>query len=150
MTTATAETWIPLEPKLRKGRRSYQLFFSFIMRLRDPGCVREALDRLRADTLEQAGDCGDEAQLVRVLVSILCDLRGKGWRVRIQDGAAAVAPPAENGGSVLEQKERVRSSLLLERDAQLRTGAVRTFVQGMEQRRLGPHGWTSVFSVMRD
>ncbi|HEY7427685.1 MAG TPA: hypothetical protein VH682_25875 [Gemmataceae bacterium] len=44
----------------------------------------------------------------------------------------------------------IRSSLLLERDAQLRTGAVRAFVQDMEQRRLGPQGWTSVFSVMRD
>ena len=40
--------------------------------------------------------------------------------------------------------------MLLERDAQLRTGAVRAFVRGIEQRRLGKHGWASVFSVMRD
>jgi len=37
----------------------------------------------------------------------------------------------------------------MERDAQLRTPAVRVFVKGMEQRRLSKQGWTSVFSVMR-
>jgi hypothetical protein len=51
---------------------------------------------------------------------------------------------------MLEEKERIRSSLLIERDAQLRTPAVRAFVQGLEQRRLGKHGWTSIYSVMRD
>jgi len=38
----------------------------------------------------------------------------------------------------------------MERDSQLRTPAVRVFVQGMEQRRLSKQGWTSVFSIMRD
>ena len=64
--------------------------------------------------------------------------------------ALSVAAPEEGGGSVLEQKERVRSSLLMERDAQLLTPAVRAFVLGMEQRRLSKQGWTSIFSVMRD
>jgi hypothetical protein len=150
MTVATGETWIPLEPKLRKGGCAYQLFFSFLMRLRDPECVWEALDQLRVDTLQQADDHGEEGRLVRVLVAVLCDLRGKGWRFRVEDRAAAIAPPEEGGGSVLEQKERVRESLLVERDAQLRTPAVRAFVKGMEQRRLTEYGWTSVFSVMRD
>jgi hypothetical protein len=150
MSNATAETWIPLEPKLRKGGRAFQVFFSFLLRLSAPGCQREALDQLRADSLQQTEDLGEEARLVRVLVSVLCDLRGKGWRFRVVDGTAAVAPPEEGGGDVLEQKERVRSSLLQERDAQLRTPAVRTFVLEMEQRRLRQSGWTSVFSVMRD
>jgi hypothetical protein len=110
----------------------------------------ESLDRVRTGLLEQAEHYGDDRQKLRVLVSILCDLRSKGWQFRIDDGVPAVSPPADVGGSILEQKERVRASLLLERDAQLKTGAVRAFVQGMEQRRLTKHGWTSVFSVIRD
>ena len=92
MTVATGETWIPLEPKLRTGGRAYQLFFSFLMRLREPECVREALDQLRADTLQHADDHGEEGQLVRVLVAVLCDLRGKGWRFRVKDGAPRGCP----------------------------------------------------------
>jgi hypothetical protein len=148
--TATPASWISLEPKLRPHGRAWQLYFRSVMRLRAPDCEREALDRLRTECLRQADDYGEEERLLRVLISILCDLRGKGWRFRIEDGAAAIAPPEEGGGSVLEQKERVRESLLVERDSQLRTPAVRAFVKGMEQRRLTTHGWTSVFSIMRD
>ncbi len=80
----------------------------------------------------------------------MSNLRGKGWRLRVNEGVPAIAAPEGVSGSILEQKERVRSSLLMERDSQLRTPAARVFVQGMEQRRLSKQGWTSVFSVMRD
>lgn len=150
MTDVTTETWIPLEPKLNKRGQGYEQFIDFVSRLIPPVCERDALAQLRADSLRQADDCGAEAGPLRVLVSVLCDLRGKGWRFRVEGSEASIAPPEESGGSVLEKKERVRSSLLMERDEQLRTGAVRTFVQGMEQRRLGPNGWASVFSLMRD
>lgn len=150
MIAGTEDAWIPLEPKLRKGSRAYQMFFAFVRRLKETDCVAESLKRLRADTLERSATCGNDAPLVRVLISILADLRGKGWRFTIKGGAAAVIAPAYDAGSVLEQKDRVRSSLLLERDSQLRTGAVRSFVQGMEQRQLGANGWASVFSLMRD
>ena len=147
--TVTSTTWLPLEPKLRKSGRGWQHLFSYILRLTHDA-EREALERLRAEALQQADACGDERQAVRVLVSILGDLRGKGWRFRIEDGVPSVAAPEEGSGSVLDQKERVRSSLLMERDAQLLTPAVRAFVLGMEQRRLSSQGWTSIFSVMRD
>jgi hypothetical protein len=148
--TATLNPWIPLEPKLRRNGRAWQLFYSSVLRLRTPDCQGEALDRLRTDFLRQADEYGEEGRLLRLLISFLCDLRSKGWRFRAEEGAAAVAPPEEGGGSVLEQKARVRESLLLERDAQLRTPAVRAFVKGMEQRRLCECGWTSIYSVMRD
>lgn len=146
---AVASAWIPIEPKLKQSGRGWQTFFSFVLRLTSPA-AEPALDQLRADMLRQADECGSERLVVRVLISVLGDLRAKGWRFRIEDGAPYVAPPEEGSGTIAEQKDRVRSSLLQERDAQLMTPAVRSFVAGMEQRRLCSHGWTSVFSVMRD
>ena len=148
--TAAAGEWIPLEPKIARDGHSWRLFVSFVTRLRESECDREGLDRLRTETLHKADECGDDRRTVRVLISVLSDLRGKGWRFSLEDGVPAVAAPEGVGGSILEQKERVRASLLMERDAQLRTPAVRAFVKGMEQRRLSKQGWTSVFSVMRD
>jgi hypothetical protein len=144
-----ASPWIPLEPKLRQSGRGWQTFFSFVLRLASP-TARLPLEQARTETLRQADDCGAERLIVRVLVSVLGDLRAKGWQFRIEDGSPYIAPPEEGSGTVAEQKDRVRSSLLQERDAQLMTPAVRSFVSGMEQRRLGHQGWTSVFSVMRD
>src|SRR5262249_11925685 len=113
-------------------------------------CSGDVLDRVRAAALTDADLCDEERNPLRVLISILCDLRGKGWHFRIKDKVPAIAPPKENVGTILERKEQVRSSLLLERDAQLRTPAVRAFVKSMEQRQLGRNGWASIFSVMRD
>ena len=50
----------------------------------------------------------------------------------------------------IAEKKRVRRSLLLARDEQLSEPAVRAFVRGMETRQLGPKGWHSIFSLMRD
>src|SRR5947209_3341914 len=147
---AKPEQWIPLEPGFRRNSRAWQIFISLVVQLKAPACEKQSLDRVRSSLLELADQNGDDRQRLRVLVSILCDLRSKGWQFRIEDGAPAVAPPEDGGGSILEQKERVRASLLLERDVQLGTSAVRAFVQDMEQRRLTKHGWISVFSVMRD
>ncbi len=148
--TAVVGEWIPLEPKIERDGHAWQIFVGFVLRLRDSESDRESLESLRASSLLKADGCGDERGVLRALIAILSDLRSKGWRFRVEDGAAALAPPEGVGGSVLEQKERVRSNLLMERDGQLRTPAVRAFVQSMEQRRLSMQGWTSVFSVMRD
>jgi hypothetical protein len=48
------------------------------------------------------------------------------------------------------QKELVRKSELVGRNAQLRDPAVADFVQSIERRRLTRKGWHSIFSVMRD
>jgi hypothetical protein len=129
------EEWIPLEPGVRRNSRAWQIFISLVLQLKSPECQKEELDRVRSSLLEQADQTGDERQRLRVLVSILCDLRSKGWQFQMETGSPAVAAPEYGGGSILEQKERVRSSLLLERDAQLRTSAVRAFVQGLERPR---------------
>jgi hypothetical protein len=147
---ATVGPWITFEPKIPRDGTAWRLFLAYVMHLRDTGIDREALEQLRTDALARADECDAERLILRVLIAVLGDLRGKGWRFRVSEGVPAIAAPEDGGGSILEQKERVRSSLLLERDSQLRTPAVRVFVQGMEQRRLGRQGWTSVFSVMRD
>src|ERR1700732_2927593 len=105
---AVASGWVPLEPKLRPNSRGMQLFLSFAAKLRGTECDRDALERLRTDSLLQADECAGSQQVVRVLISVLCDLRGKGWTFRIRDGVAAVAPPEAGEGSVLERKQRVR------------------------------------------
>ena len=145
-----ATDWIKLEPKIAREGPSWRLYISLVMRLRGSGSDREPLDRLRADVLQRADECGADRQALRVLASVFCDLRGKGWQFRLEDGHPQLAAPEGVVGTVLEQKERIRASLLMERDGQLRTPAVRAFVQGMEQRRLSKQGWTSIFSVMRD
>jgi hypothetical protein len=44
----------------------------------------------------------------------------------------------------------VRAALLFERDSQLRNESTAAFIRGMERRRLGPAGWCSIYSIMRD
>lgn len=143
--------WVKLSPKLHANGRGLRHFLKFMKELAKPGYDRLALERLREDSLDHATDTREEDRKpLRVLIAVLCDLKSKGWRFRCKDGVVEVAEPEETGGTILEQKDRVRSSLLVERDSQLRLPAVRTFVKGMEQRRIGPKDWSSIFSVMRD
>jgi hypothetical protein len=142
--------WIALAPKLRHNSKSRRYFHSFLLQLTKPGYERLDLDRLRAEFLAKADDCGVDRKTLRVLIGVLCDLKSKGWRFRCEDGIGYACESDETGGTVLEQKDRVRSSLLVERDSQLRQPSVRTFVKGMQQRRIGPSDWISIFSLMRD
>src|SRR5262249_52781865 len=52
--------------------------------------------------------------------------------------------------SSAEIKSHIRRGHLLERDLQLKEPSVREFIARMEQRRLSPTGWHSIFSLMRD
>ncbi len=142
--------WIELTPKLRPNSRAAKQFIAFVRQLAKYEYDRIKLERLRAEYLEYADDCGLGRKPLRVLVAVLCDLKSKGWRFRCREGVCSICEPEDIGGSLLEQKERVRASLLVERDAQLRSPAVRDFVKSMEQRRIGPHDWISIFSLMRD
>lgn len=142
--------WIALEPNLRPNSRAVRHFGKFVGHLAKTDYERLTLEKLRAELLACADECGVDRKPLRVLVGVLCDLKSKGWRFRFRNGAGAIAAPEESGGTILEQKDRVRSSLLVERDAQLRIPSVRAFVKGMEQRRMGPNDWISIFSLMRD
>jgi len=82
--------------------------------------------------------------------SVVVDVVAQGWKLKPGRKKIQIETPANEGETPDEIKRRVRAGHLLERDAQLREPAVAEFIKGMEQRRLGPSGWVSIFSVMRD
>ncbi|HEX6748087.1 MAG TPA: Druantia anti-phage system protein DruA [Longimicrobium sp.] len=93
---------------------------------------------------------GPHADHLRVLVGILCDLRAMGWCYYVEDGVVCTRPPDATALAPEAFKDFVRTGHLIERDAQLAQPATRAFVQSMERRRLGPTGWHSIFSLIRD
>jgi hypothetical protein len=110
----------------------------------------DTIEQVRRIVLEAADLAGAEAPRVRVFTSVLCDLVNQGWQLRAGDDGLLLRRPISLRDDVSTEKARVRASLLLERDGQLREPATRAFVRGLEARRLGPNGWTSVVSLMRD
>ena len=102
----------------------------------------------RSQCLDFANQCETGQQVARVCVSAICDLRGQGWEFKVEDGQILGTVQTTNLPAN-EEKARVRASLLIERDAQLLTPSVQKFIERMEQRRPGPIGWVSIFSLMR-
>lgn len=119
---------------------------------RGENCLVE-LQKVREECLARASCSQSDPQQARVIVSVLCDLRGQGWKFRVEDEQLqAIKPNFEvgEGNTPQEIKAKIRTGLLLERDVQLQRPATRRFVTSMERRRLGPNGWASIFSLMRD
>jgi hypothetical protein len=106
------------------------------------------VDAARQEALVSASRCGANAQHVRGLACVLADLISHGWRLEVI-GKDILAynkiEPAQDAG-----RDYVRQIQLGQREQQLRKPAVREFVRSMERKRLGPTGWISVFSLMRD
>ena len=82
--------------------------------------------------------------------SAVVDVVAQGWQLSVGKAEVELRSPSPEGASPDEVKRRIREGHLLERDAQLREASVREFIKSMEQRRLGPQGWVSIFSLMRD
>lgn len=108
------------------------------------------VDRIRDSHLVMAEICGAEEVKARTCVSVICDLFLQGWKFQISDATIWATQPRNHFDSSIAEKARVRANLLVERDAQLRTGSVRSFVYGMEQQKYHSNGWVSIFSLMRD
>ena len=111
----------------------------------------EVIHRLRSKVLVRLSkptkaQLDEELNLVAAL-SVTIDLIAQGWRV------VATSPQVviefTNGLSQEAEKERIRHVHLIDRDAQLRQPATRSFIQGMEKRCLTANGWHSIYSVMR-
>jgi hypothetical protein len=111
-----------------------------------PNVIR---DRRKSALSAGRSEIATEYLSVSLALHILGDLVSQGWRVQVQDNAVSIAKPLRNSDRDME-KQRVRRSLSLARDEQLAEPSVRAFVRSMESRRLGPRGWTSVYSLMRD
>lgn len=144
--------WIDLEPKLEPSGRGAKVLSSCVDQLaqveRPATAGTDELSAIRSAHLDQALEAGEEAQVVRVIVSALCDLRAQGWDVISRGCEVSVRKPARLEDP-MEEKERIRTGLLVERDRQLARRSVIRFVDKMEQQHLGPDGWTSIFSLMR-
>lgn len=82
--------------------------------------------------------------------SVVVDIVAQGWKLVPGRKRIQIQSPRLEGETPEEIKRRIRAGHLLERDAQLREASVAEFIKGMEQRRLGPLGWVSVYSLMRD
>lgn len=91
-----------------------------------------------------------DEQVARVCISVICDLRGQGWTFTATGEGILGCKPALDNPTKEEEKARIRAGFLIERDSQLQATPVIKFVERMEQQRLGPNGWTSIFSLMRD
>ncbi len=91
----------------------------------------------------------ENKSVFHVAISVLCDLRLQGWSfefhrkyIKLERPIAALDPKIE--------RERVRRMHSFNRNIQLNKQSVRIFVKGLEKRRIGPTGWSSIFSLMRD
>lgn len=110
---------------------------------------RHSVEQLRDELLERAGAWGRDLQTLRSCAFVLADLRLQGWRLRASEKGICIAYPEHVNGAADVSKEFVRQAHLNQREAQLLQPAVREFIHSMERRRLGPNGWTSIFSLMR-
>src|SRR5262249_26547670 len=84
-----------------------------------------------------------------VVISVLCDLRLQGWTFKTGDGGICLSRPGTELDPEIE-RERIRRMHYVNRSVQLMKDSVRSFVRSLEKKRLGPHGWVSIFSLMRD
>jgi hypothetical protein len=89
----------------------------------------------------------EELYLITAL-SVTIDLIAQGWRFLTTSPEIVIE--ITNGFSPDAEKERIRRVHLIDRDEQLRQPATRSFIKGMEKRRLTAKGWHSIYSVMRD
>ena len=102
----------------------------------------------RAEALVAASACGAGAQHSRALIAVLADLISHGWQFKVDGKEIQACDPTTP--SAESRREYVRQIQLGQREQQLRKASVRDFIRSMEKKRLGPGGWTSIFSLMRD
>jgi hypothetical protein len=112
----------------------------------------ELIHRLRSNVLVRLekptkAQLREELDMIAAL-SVTIDLITQGWR--IVTTSPEVVIKFTNGLSPEAEKERTRHVHMIDRDEQLRQPATRSFIEGMEKRRLTAKGWHSIFSVMRD
>jgi hypothetical protein len=138
---------VNVEPRLgRRGRRIVRAFARAVLGVED---YRELL-ALREKFSKKADVSGRGAQALRVAVFILFDLKVQGWTLQVTRNGICGKAPKRDDSSPEAEKRRLRDSHLHERDNQLRQRSVREFIRKMERQRMGPNGWVSILSVMRD
>lgn len=110
-----------------------------------------AVEEAREEVQGMGNGVATKAEVaLKFACSAVVDVVAQGWQLAVSKKAIKLRSPKSEGVSAGEVKQRIREGHLLERDAQLREPSVREFIKSMEQRRLGPAGWVSIFSLMRD
>jgi hypothetical protein len=155
MATNSDRDWFVLKPELNGFSRQ---FANFCKRVENESQAsheqprREALRSLRHEiSLANAKvPLSDDWVKLQLAKNVVLDLAGQSWQLKIEGGNVHVHSPMPAQGSAGDEKDRVRQGHLIERDIQLSQRATDEFVKDMEQQRLGPSGWCSIFSLMRD
>lgn len=124
---------------------------SKLVKVADAAGRHRALEEARETVQAMSNGVATKAEVaLKFACSAVVDMLAQGWQLGLGKADFELRSPRLKGVSPDEVKRRIREGHLLERDAQLREASVREFIKGMEQRRLGPNGWVSIFSLMRD
>ena len=144
---------IDLEPQLPGKEKEFRDFcrrFARRLKAADAEGRQQVIEEAREQIEHELVATTKKADVsLQFACSVVVDVVAQGWELKAGK-KIQIRSPADDGGTPDEIKRRVRAGHLLERDAQLRQTSVADFIKGMEQRRLGPSGWVSIFSLMRD
>ena len=135
--------WIPFNPVRREPDNSENA------KQPDGPFPTEAFHRYCQSLLEgQVEELeSDTVSDLRMSCLALRDLQSSGWGVRLNGKGVEIRKPE---GDLNREKEIVRQTHVTLRNQQIAEPEVQAFIRRMEKRNLGPHGWISIFSLMRD
>jgi hypothetical protein len=141
----------PHLPGQQAAFRDFCLLLLKLLKVAESEGRHRALEQARADVQRMGKKIPSKSEVaLKFACSIVIDMVAQGWELSVSQDNVEVRFGSIGKASRDEVKQRIREGHLLERDAQLREPSVRDFIRGMEQRRLGPKGWVSIFSLMRD
>ena len=146
--------WVDIRPALMVDAKARHLLRAVVRQLigvDGNGTAAITITSIRHEATTAAmGHTAEWAADLVLCINVLCDLRAQGWSFRSSRHALQALPPTLDFDSVNDEKARIRSAHLVERDAQLSHSSVRRFVRDMERRRLFRGEWHSIYSLMRD
>jgi len=145
---------VMLEPKLGRKHEEFQRFCRQLARRIDKAgkyVTAEIIEQARKDVEAiSPGPTLRSTLALQFCASVVVDILAQGWSLRQRRQKIVLEEPRMEGATPMDIKQRIRTGHLFERDAQLREPSVIEFIKSMEHRRLGPKGWVSIFSLMRD
>lgn len=155
MITNNDRDWFVLKPELNGFSRQFMNFCKQVEvenQSLDEHLRSQALRSLRHEVslVNAKVPLSDDWVKLQLAKSVVLDLAGQSWQLKIEGGSVHVHSPVPSQGSAVDEKDRVRRGHLIERDMQLSQRATDDFIKDMEQQRLGHGGWHSIFSLMRD
>jgi hypothetical protein len=141
----------PRLPGQEDAFRSFCRMLSRLMRAAEESGRPRALEQAREEIESMGSTVPNKREVaLKFACSVIVDVVAQGWEVAVTRTGIELCSPRIEGVSTGELKRRIREGHMLERDAQLREPSVREFIQSIQQKRIGPGGWVSIYSLMRD